>query len=239
MAILKSQSATAFEIIPALQFLRDRVSDWTGAAEAALDRPDYQYRAILSVASYLMSRQEAAPVCARRLLALTKYDGLSDNARARTHNYTSLCLIASGSFRQALEYIDQITKVDDDRLQPQHLFNLAMATWALSESPPQDLLRKFVELPEMSQPDFSVNTRQCLALAKGALGERDEALAQLELAEQLLTPGDISFSCWTYLNSTSEEMMEHFSEMADAFTQSEPIRPRFFARVGSAEGLVH
>lgn len=239
IAIIKSKSATAFEIIPALQFLRDLVEDWASVAEAAIDRPDDQYKTILSVASYLMSWKEAVLVCAHRLLELTKYAGLSDKARTRTQNYTSLCLIASGNFQQAIEYIDHSVNASDDRLQPQHLFNLAMATWGLNERPPQDLLRKFINHPEMSRPDFTVNTRQCLALANGALGETAEALAQLALADQFLTPGDTSFSCWSYLNASSEELKEHFSEMEDAFNQSRTIRPRFFAPVESAKGVVH
>lgn len=239
IAIIKSESATAFEIIPALQFLRELVEDWGDAVKIALTRPDDQYKTILSVVSYLMSWKEAAFVCARRLHALTKYAGLSEQARTRTQNYTSLCLIASSNFQEAINYIDQSVKGNDDSIPPQHLFNLAMATWGLNERPPRDLLRKFINHPEMSRPDFTVNTRQCLALAHGALGETDEALAQLELADQSLTPGDTSFSCWSYLNASSEELKEHFSEMEDAFNKSRPIRPRFFSGGETAYGLVH
>jgi tetratricopeptide (TPR) repeat protein len=239
LAILKSDSATAFELIPALQFLRDISADWKAAVGIAIDRPDEQYKTILSVISYLMAWEEALPHCANRLLALTEFDGLTALSRRRTHNYTGLCLIASGKFHQALTYIEKSLETDGGKPQAQHLFNRAMATWGINQAPPEDLLQEFLACQEMRSPDNSVNTRQCLALSHGALGHRDEAMKQLRLAEHLLTPGDTSFSCWSYLNSSSEELTEHFEEMQNALENKKPLTPRFISRTAEAGQMLH
>lgn len=239
LAILKSDSATAFELIPALQFLRDTSADWKAAVGIAIDRPDEQYKTILSVISYLMAWEEALPHCANRLLALTEFDGLTALSRRRTHNYTGLCLIASGKFHQALAYIEKSLETDGGKPQAQHLFNRAMATWGINQSPPEDLLQEFLACHEMRSPDNSVNTRQCLALSHGALGHRDEAMKQLRLAEHLLTPGDTSFSCWSYLNSSSEELTEHFEEMQNALENNEKLTPHFISRTAEAGQMLH
>lgn len=230
MAVLRSQDATVFELIPALQFVKEMSKDWPRAAKIALDRPNEQFKTILPVASHLMSWVETMPICANRLLNLSHFEGLTRSARGRTHNYTSLCLIASGEFYRALQYIDRSSEVDGGKNVAQHLFNRAMATWGIDVSPPLDLLRAFVNCPEMQDPDNSVNTRQCLALSLGVLGNKDEALNQLHWARDLLTPGDASFSCWSYLNSTSEELTEHFSEMEGAIRSGGAILPPFITR---------
>lgn len=239
LAILKSDSATVFELMPALQFLREISKDWVSAVKIAIDRPDEQYRTILSVISYLMAWEEALPHCANRLLALTEFDGLSAKSRTRTHNYAGLCLIASGKFPQALAYIDKSIELDGGKPQAQHLFNRAMATWGINQAPPKNLLKEFLDCSDMLAPDNSVNTRQCLALSHGALGHRDEAMKQLHLAEQLLTPGDTSFSCWSYLNSSSEELTEHFEEMQNALDNEKPLTPRFISRTADDDHMLH
>ena len=239
IAILKSSSATAFELIPALQFLSEISADWEAAIKTVLDRPDEQNKSILSVVSYLMMRAEAVPYCARRLLALSEFEGLSTKARNRTHKYASLCLIASGEFEEALRYIDNSIELDSNKSRIQHLFNRAMAIWAINGEPPKKLIAEFVNSDEMQVPDNFVNTRQCLALSQGALGHKDDALMQLQAAQQLLTPGDITFSCWTYLNSTSEELTEHFAEMEDAIANDQFIIPRFLHGSAVTNGHIH
>lgn len=239
VAILRSESATAFELIPALQFLRDISKDWASAVEIAIDRPDEQYKTILSVISYLMTWEEALPHCANRLLALTEFDGLSTTSRRRTHNYAGLCLIASGKFPKALAFIDKSIELNGGEPRAQHLFNRAMATWGINQAPPKNLLKEFLDCSEMLAPDNSVNTRQCLALSHGALGHRDEAMKQLHLAENLLTPGDTIFSCWSYLNSSSEELTEHFEEMQNALDNEEPLTPRFISRTAGDDHMFH
>jgi MinD-like ATPase involved in chromosome partitioning or flagellar assembly len=228
-AVLFSPNATAFEIIPALNILNDFSQNWVSAVETALDRPNDQFDTILSVVMNLMAWKEAMPICAKRLLTLTEYEGLTVDARMRTHNFTSLCLIASGQFHSALEYIDRISAKDGKKRQVQHLFNRSMAKWGIDRSPPVNLLREFVDHPEIHAQKNSVNTRQCLALSRGALGDRDEALMQLHLARELLSPGITAFSCWSYLTSTSEELSEHFMEMEDAIQHGNAILPRFLA----------
>ena len=48
-AVLKSETATAFEIIPALQVLKEFSDEWLTAIQFALDRPDEQVTTLLSV----------------------------------------------------------------------------------------------------------------------------------------------------------------------------------------------
>ena len=239
IAILKSSSATAFELIPVLQLLSKKSADWEAVIKTALDRPNEQYESILSVIQYLMTRPEAVPYCAHRLLALQKFKGLSTTARITTHNYTSLCLIASGEFEEALRNIDKYIELDGNKLRVQHLFNRAMAIWAINGEPPKDLITEFVNTHEMQVPDNLVNTRQCLALSQGVLGQKDEALMQLQFARQLLSPGDMEFSCWTYLRSTSQELTEHFAEMEDSIANDQIIVPLFLRRTAVTNGHIY
>lgn len=239
MEVLSSESATAFEVIPALEILGDITNNWPDAVQRALNKPDEKYKTILSVVAHLMDSREATPYCAQRLLSLGEFNGLSENARKRVENYASLCLIASGQFQAALDYIDNSQDASSGSRDPQSLFNRAMAIWGINRTPPLNLLEEFVALPEMLKPDYSVNTRQCLAMTYGVLGEKDEALSQLELAEQLLAPGETAFSCWTYLRASNEQLSKDFSEMRQSLERDEPMHPGFLDCASADHSLIH
>lgn len=233
VAVLGSQSATAFELIPAIQVLKDISDNWLVAVKAALDRPDEQFSTLLSMMGNLMSWREATPLCAERLLKLAEFEGLPSGRRSQVQNYSVLCLIAAGEFSLAEQTIEKFERHGSDEIRVQHLFNHAIAKWAMDGSPPAELFIELVELPEMRAPNHTVNTRQCLAVAYAALGDNDVALEQIDLAFEVLKPGEVPFSCWTYLNSTSEQMAEHLEEMRTLLVNHNTFVPPFFAEAAA------
>ena len=228
VAVLRSETATAFELIPALQILKDISEEWPAAVSVALDRPDNQYSTLMSLMGNLMSWREATPLCAVRLLELSQFGELPNRTRMQVQNYAVLCLIAAGEFDKAIQAVEGFARDDAGENEVQHLFNLAMATWAIDGQPPVGEFRKFIRHPKMQTSINTVNARQCLALAYAASGELDVALEQIGLAEDVLNPGEMPFSCWTYLNSTSEEMAQHLEEMREMIVAGNTIVPPFF-----------
>ncbi|MDQ2091062.1 tyrosine-protein kinase family protein [Marimonas arenosa] len=226
--VLKSETATPFELIPAIQVLKDFSSEWLENVKTALDRPNEQYNTLLSLVWHLMSWREATPLCAERLLRLAEFEGLPANERRRVLNHAVLCLIAAGEFHKAVQAIENSIQSDPGGNEVDELFNRAMAKWAVDLEPPIEMLTMFVEHSEMQSSKSNVNARQCLALAHMALGNPEAALEQIALAEEVLSPGEIAFSCWTYLNTPSEEMSEQLQEMRSMIEEGDVITPPFF-----------
>lgn len=229
VAVLASHSATAFELIPAIQVLKDISDKWLSAVKTALDRPDEQFSTLLSMMGNLMAWREATPLCAERLLKLADFEELPPRRRSQVQNYAVLCLISAGEYARAEQAIENFEHSGNDGKKVQHLFNRAMAKWAKDGSPPVDLFTELVEHSEMRAPNQTVNGRQCLALAYAALGNYETALEQTELALGVLSPGEVPFSCWTYLNSTSDEMVEQLEEMKTLIAKGSAFTPPFFA----------
>lgn len=238
-AVLSSETATAFELIPALQLLKEISSDWPKEVELALSRSDEQYSTLLSIVGSLMSWREAMPKCAKRLLELADFEDLPDEKREQTRNHAVLCLIASGKFNEAMQAIQKFQRASPDENQVLYLFNHAVAKWAVEGSPPEEQFGEIVERSELKSPNLTVNGRQCLALAFAALGQDDAALKQIALAEDVLRPGEVSFSCWTYLNSTSEEMGHNLAEMRNFMASGSTFAPPFFAEFAASSNRRH
>ena len=230
VCVLSSSTATAFELIPALQVLKDISVTWPSEVAVALERPDNQYATLMSIMGTLMSWREATPLCAARLLKLSQFGELPDRIRPQVHNHAVLCLIASGKFDEAIEAVERFALVDAGENEVQYMFNRAIAMWAIKGEPPVDVFRNFVIHPKVQTFNNSVNTRQCLALAYAALGENDFALEQIEFAQDVLNPGEVPFSCWTYLNSTSEEMGQQLEEMRGVIASGDAITPPFIPK---------
>ncbi|WP_171613685.1 MULTISPECIES: KGGVGR-motif variant AAA ATPase [unclassified Ruegeria] len=227
VAVLRSKTATVFELIPAIQVLKEFSDEWLAAVAVALDRPDEQFAILLSVVSNLMLWREATPLCAQRLLELSNFSGMPTDQRTQARNYAILCLIASGQFHQAIEYIDKFSTSDPSEYVVENLFNRAMATWAIDGEPPIELLQNIIERAEARNSNLSVNARQCLGLAQIALGAHDEAIEQISIAEQLLKPGETVFSCWTYLNTPSEELTQQLQDMRTLANEGSKVIPPF------------
>jgi len=233
-AVLNSETATVFELIPALQILKEVSSDWPDEVALALSRPDDQYSTLISMVGTLMSWREATPQCAKRLLELADFSDLPISKRAQIRNHAVLCLIAAGKFHEAMFEIEKFRKASPDENELLHLFNHAVAKWAVEGSAPVEAFIEIVHRSEMQLPSIDVNARQCLALAFAALGEFDAALKQVELAEDALKPGEITFSCWTYLSSTSEEMARDLEMMRTLMRRGKAFAPPFFAEFTDA-----
>lgn len=179
------------------------------------------------------------PKCAKRLLELADFEDLPDEKREQTRNHAVLCLIASGKFNEAMQAIQKFQRASPDENQVLYLFNHAVAKWAVEGSPPEEQFGEIVERSELKSPNLTVNGRQCLALAFAALGQDDAALKQIALAEDVLRPGEVSFSCWTYLNSTSEEMGHNLAEMRNFMASGSTFAPPFFAEFAASSNRRH
>lgn len=227
VAVVRSKTATAFELIPALQALKEVSTEWLVAVDAALDRPDRQADTIMSMMGILMSWREATPLCAERLLALSSFDELSQGKRRQIRNLGILCLIAAGRFEEAGRVIEDFMKEGDNAVYVPLLFNKAIVEWALMGEPSVELFKQLVAHPEMQASNISVNGLQCLALSYAVVGDKESALENINLAKKLLKPGEVPFSCWTFLNSPSEELSEQLAEMQLRIENGVSIKPPF------------
>jgi len=149
-------------------------------------------------------------------------------------NHLVLCLIGQARFREAMEAISP-ARPDPTILSIQCAFNYAMAEWGETGVPPQDLLRRVVELDSQGSSRDTPNYSQCLAIAFWALGEMDLARERLGRARhQIRTPPRSHFSAWRYLEvspATFEKDLDEIGSLIDG----EDIVPAFARhRMGGA-----
>ncbi len=110
-------------------------------------------------------------------------------------------------------------------------FNFAMAMWGQSRNLPSDQFERLVQRFLAEKPRATTNWHQCLALALAATGRVEQAKEELDLAASLIQPGSMEFSCWAYLNRSSDDIAEDIRNMREALQSKAPISPQFFQDV--------
>ena len=232
--LLQTQTATVFEVGPALQLLNG-IRGWKPQFEVVLDRPDEDFATVVALSNYILSIREALPAMARRFERSIDSTLLTPRMRRYALNHAILCHIGSGNFARAKELI----AIDPTELSPnitlQDLFNYGIADWGETGAPNSDLFATVIEqaLSLKGLPAEDSNVRQCLALAHSVVGDKDAARQALQdaLSVASQSPGEMVFDCWLYLNVFGEEMMTDLNEMSDVLAADKTLEPKFFGEV--------
>lgn len=224
--IVSSNKVDAFVFVPALQMLSSIDDSWQEKLKDAETFRRFDGRAIYHICKLLMTNRNTL------LLALQIADECLDDGRANDHemyleNQISLCLIGSGEFDQAIELIGE--SIVENPSDMADIFNYAIASWGLKNSPSISEFERFVELHDQSADGLeNANYYQCLAIAYSALKRDHDAVDALSRAmEQLPNHGRI-FSCWKYLEESTDTIREELIQMSLMAEKFELLQPALF-----------
>ncbi len=162
------------------------------------------------------------------LLPRIKFDSVETNPSLEKDlvHFGLLAAIGSGRF----DMIGRMIVYMKNQLLPSlpDMFNTAMGNWALSGQPNPAEFQKVIDRDrniERELPD--ANFLQCLAVAFGVVGQREEALCRLADSKKQITSLNVNrFSCWRYIEINATEFLEDLDEI-ERFINGEAIQPRF------------
>ena len=75
---------------------------------------------------------------------------------------------------------------------------------------------------------------QCTALAYAVVGQNDLALEELDRAIERVVPGQLNFSCWTFLRKESEEFRADVEQMRARIAAGRTLKPPFLEEASKA-----
>jgi septum formation inhibitor-activating ATPase MinD len=228
--VLSSQSATVFELAPALQMSLRIDNFWLDAVDKALDRPDSEFKTLATISSFLMTQRNALPALAQRMIQSINSESLSDSDRKYARNMATLCLIGSGDFGRAKQLIGEVDTVTGSL---QDHFNLVVADWGVAKKPSIDAFELLAKrlAKEIPAGVPSANHHQCFALVHIVLGHAEAAEKELAAAKARISPGGVDFSCWRYLNVNGDDMVEDLKAMHAAAGNGASVTPPFLENV--------
>jgi cellulose biosynthesis protein BcsQ len=228
--LLASETASVFELLPALQILQRFNDTWEDDVKVAFDRPDNQYSTLFAMMSYCNSFRKAAPVLAERMSRLAKSDQLTAGERSEAQNHAILSLIAAKRFDDAISMLNLCEVEHPLERRVHHVFNRAMASWGSQGLPNKELFLELIQHDAMQKAGLDVNSHQCLAISYAVQEDFSSSKRELDLARAALKPGSKPFSCWSYLYASSDDLAIHFDEMEALIAESTLPTPPFFER---------
>ena len=225
--ILASPTATIFELGPALQILQSIDSLWATRLDMALDRPDSEFKTLLSLSTFVMSVRDGLPPMARRMRKSMDSEILTPEQKRQARNLAILALIGSGDFAEAKILINGEGNFSSTT-QPEDLFNYAIAEWGETRMIPESLFELVADRVQVTPPRADPNFHQCLALTYATLGHVDLARKELDIARRDMNSGNMQFSCWRFLNVSDSDMLEDIAAMEEQLILGVPLQPAFF-----------
>lgn len=224
-AVLSSPNGTIFEFRPAAQLLRAIADDPVRDALAIFQQSETRLKSKVILSHLIMQDRGNHDVVANTFLAASRQKEISSELQEDVTNALMLALIGAGRFRDAL---DIGNRKDGENLAEE--FNLAIAEWGATGTVPTD---RFAALDAhlSADDDGGQNLHQCIALVRGVVGRTDEALRELTRAEERITAGGNSFSCWTFTQRSGEEFLDDLREMRDMLQNGKIPKPPFLDRL--------
>ncbi|MCE3014793.1 MAG: hypothetical protein LW870_02925 [Pirellula sp.] len=153
----------------------------------------------------------------------------SQSNRSLVH-YGLLSAIGSGRF-ESIE--SMIRYMKNQSSPPLHdLFNMAMGTWAISGSPDPAEFQAVIDHEQSREKELpDANFLQCLAVALGVVGQREEAILRVTASKKQITSLHVNrFSCWRYLEINAAEFLKDLEEI-EQFINGNAIQPLFLRNV--------
>jgi len=141
-------------------------------------------------------------------------------------HYGLLAAIGSGRFDVISPMIAYLKNQQSPPIQD--LFNSAMGNWALTGRPNPVDFQKVIDCDrsiERELPD--ANFLQCLAVAFGVVGQREEALCRLADSKKQISSLQVNrFSCWRYIEINATQFLKDLDEI-ERFINGEALQPKF------------
>ncbi len=161
------------------------------------------------------------------LQKLLKTNDLSDTDLTILNHMLALALIGTGDFKTAVETLTP-ANVKPESLNVVNVFNLAMATWGLDQTPPLKLFE--IVTMKADYLDHSANFFQCVAISYALLKNNEQANIFLALAaEKIAKQTAREFSAWSYSKVSPKEFLFHLEEIKSLISD-ENILPQFITR---------
>lgn len=230
--LLNSGTATAFEILPAIDLMRAlKPEGWLAPIQDALDQLQANGATYQALIQSLLSEREKLPLAVR--IAQRALPAEADTAAHRKimHVNLVLSLIGLGRFELAMETISPARAAMLESHAIEDVFNYAIAEWGSIGAAPQDLFLHTLALMGEQERVPDANLLQCRALAEAVVGETSAARHSIDRAKAHARRGARVFSCWRYLDVSGRMMLKDLSVMEEQLEQSGVVEPAFFQEV--------
>lgn len=230
--LLSSGTATAFEVLPAIDLLRaiDPLG-WVSPIQTAIDQLQVSGPVYAMLMQSLMTERDKLPLAIR--MGRHALSSATPELRkgGEIQSQLILSLIGLGDFDLAMETITPERESLFESKKPDDIFNFAVAQWGSEGEPPADLFEHVLSVLGKGAFGLDANLLQCRALAQLVLHRFDAATESLEAARSRARAGVRAFSCWRYLQVSGREMLTDLSQMAETLGGDAPFEPPFFREV--------
>jgi len=192
----------------------------------------------LALASEFFWHRKSLPRVRELLAPLLKDQRLNENLIDGALTAVSLSLIGAGKFAEAKRILG-IGRGELLVSKPiHHVFNYAMAEWALSGRPKKDIFVRIVELGKARPPEKrTANFLQCMAICHRVLRNPEDAKKALRQSRQkLLARPTAEFSAWRYLQLTPAEFLGDLDAMS-RWIDGRRILPGFMREAARARRI--
>ncbi len=229
--VLDSTKASYFAVSRAIRWLRDLDPDSLKAVPATRAVQSLNLEARLQVVHELEWSYDSIPLAEGILRDLLHHPEADEKNDDRIRNELSLCLIALGRFREAMEVLS-VTRPAVSATDAPTAFNYGIAEWALTKNIPQDLFHRVIQLDGQNGAKAKgVNYTQCLAICHWLTRDVEEARRRIaEARREMVTQPQPAFSAWRYLIVSPEDFLQDLELMEAALTDM-TVLPAFIGRV--------
>lgn len=227
--VLTSPEGSTFEFRPAVRMLRSAAKDPMQVALDIFQQEGVRIRAKMELATLLMQDRQHLDLVADTLTKPLKDPDLKPEQAEDLILTALLALIGSGRFEEALTLTGEREFQATEAVE----FNRAIAYWGRTGEPPKHMFEGLADaLPRMEVGD--PNVHQCTALAYAVVGQNDLALEELDRAIERVVPGQLNFSCWTFLRKESEEFRADVEQMRARIAAGRTLKPPFLEEASKA-----
>jgi MinD-like ATPase involved in chromosome partitioning or flagellar assembly len=222
-ALLSQTDVPFWELIAAIKLFVDLNPQEiecvaTSPAIGAL-APDDQ----LVVMYEMLSSHKTLPIANSLAERLISQEDTTSNDAKVARNGAVLSLIAQRRFSEAKAIILPRGASQED-IALEEVFNYAMADWGECGNPAHELFQRVLDL-QRQRERRDANFHQCLSVAYWVVGDKRQALEQLEEARKLLSMrGGENFSVWRYLKVSPAQFREDI-ESLERMINGEKLRP--------------
>ena len=149
--------------------------------------------------------------------------------RSRIKRNLVLDLIRVARFNDAMKIIS-LERPQPKDLNIEDAFNYAMAEWAESSVPSEDLFMRVAELENDSEE--TPNNKQCMAITYWALNKNNKAQENINIAKQLIEKQEFDeLSAWRYATVSRRQFIEDLNALEEAIqSQNKNILPMFMSK---------
>jgi MinD-like ATPase involved in chromosome partitioning or flagellar assembly len=189
-------------------------------SEAFKNLETYEFIEIIS--KYFTADNDRLELATEAIINYNKTLDENDKSRNYLTQHLALLFIAKRDFKNALDMFDCDRPIISNDIAA--IFNYAIAEWGAYNKVPNDLFKRIVDIADVKEYEFpDANFLQCMSLSHWASGDTNKALDIAQQIEEVLPQTSDTFSCWTYLNSSSKDFLRDLNEMISEIKDNKVI----------------